>query len=522
MGKIPALIEALLDPDIYPHRPHQVKLIQTHISYVILTGSYVLKIKKPVNLGFLDFTTLDKRRVYCEQELILNRRLSPEIYVDIVEIKKDGDQFHIGGRGELVEVAVRMRELPQEKALSQLLERNGVTEDMMDDLAKIMANFHQSAETSPRIADFGTAENIFVSIDENFRQTERYVGITLSQRKYQALKRYSYRFLERRDLFEKRIEEGKIRDCHGDFHCQNVYFLDKIYILDCIEFNERFRYIDVASDVAFLTMDLDLRGYRGFSNRILNTYLQFTGDYGLLAMLDFYKIYRAYVRGKVGSFELDIKGLLPQERMAIKKKAEKYFDLAYQYLKKKETPFLIATTGIIGSGKSYISKELASRIDAVVLRSDAVRKKLLQLSPAKHMYEPFGEGIYSENTTVAVYDRLIREAENILGTGKVVIIDASFSKKWQRNKVVDLAEGRGYPYFFIYCYCHDNIIKERLRIRSEREHDISNGRPELFETYKVAYEPPDEVAPTHIYKLDSERGINQVIKSVKRALKKLL
>lgn len=480
----------------------------------------MFKVKKPVDLGFLDFTTLNKRYFYCKEEIKLNRRLSPDIYMDVVEIKKDGNQFNIEGTGELTEVAVKMKELPQERTLARLLEKEQVTEDMIDDLARVMANFHQSTETNPRISEFGKIEKVFFSIEENFKQTEKYIGITLSNEKYRALKEYSYKFLEENtDLFQKRVEGGKIRDCHGDFHCENVYFVDKIYVLDCIEFNERFRYIDTACDITFLTMDLDYRGYPEFSNRFLNTYLQFTGDYGLVTVLNFYKIYRAYVRGKVGSFELDMEGFSDRERAAIKKKAKKYFDLAYQYVKKKERPFLLATTGVIGSGKTYVSQRLASILDAIVVRSDAIRKKLAHLSPTEHRYEPYGEGIYSDVLTRKVYDQFLKEAKDILNSGKPVILDGSFSKKWQRNIVINFAERSGYPYLFIHCSSDDTVIKRRLGKRKFREHNISNGRLELLEAHKAEYEAPDELELANIYEVNTEREIDGAISDIKRLMK---
>lgn len=522
MEQLPPVIKALLNPHVYPYQPYGVKLIQTHISYIFLTGSYVFKVKKPVDLGFLDFTTLDKRYLYCKEEIRLNRRLSPEIYMDVVEIKKDGDQFNIGGSGELIEVAVKMRELPQEKTLARLLEKGQVTEDMIDDLARVMADFHQGAESSPRISEFGEVERVFFGIEENFKQTEKYIGITLSHEKYHALKEYSYKFLEgNTDLFQKRIEDGKIRDCHGDFHCENVYFVDKIYVLDCIEFNERFRYIDTACDMAFLIMDLDYRGYSEFSNRLLNTYLQFTGDYGLVSVLNFYKIYRAYVRGKVGSFKLDMEGPSEKQRAAIKREAKKYFDLAYQYVKKKEGPFLLTTTGVMGSGKTYVSQRLASRIDAVIIHSDAMRKKLACLSPTEHRYEPYGKGIYSEAFTRKVYDQLLKEAKDILNSGKPVILDGSFSKKWQRDIVIDFAKSSRYPYLFIHCSSDDTVIKRRLSKRKFREHNISNGRLELLKTHKAEYEAPHEIDPANIYEVNTEGEIERAINHIERLIKRI-
>jgi len=412
----------------------------------------------------------------------LNRRLAPDVYLGVVEIKKKGDTFTLGGQGEVVEVAVQMRQLPQEKALDRLLQKGEVGAGMMDELAEVIARFHNKAETDERITDFGKAGRIRISIEENFEQTQGYIGTTIPEKWFQQLRDYSYAFLdEEGEIFTERMKEGKIRNCHGDLHAQNVYFWDQIYILDCIEFNERFRFIDVACDVAFLIMDLEYRGFMGLANRFLNTYLQHTGDYGLVGMLDFYKIYRAYVRGKIASFESSMEGLPHQQKEEARQKAESYFSLAYRYLKRGKRPILLATTGVIGSGKTHLARTLANLLEGVVIRSDAVRKAIAGVEVTEHRYEPFGKGIYSEAFTKKVYDQLLVEARGILAAGLPVILDASFSKGWQREKVAAFAQANGCPFLFIQTLCRKEAILKRLQDRESRGRDISDARADLME-----------------------------------------
>ena len=501
MGDLPPLIRAMLSPSFYPHRPKRVELLQTHISYVFLTGELVYKVKKPVDFGFLDFTTLEKRRHFSEEELRLNRRLSPEIYLEVTEIKEEDGRFSLGGEGETVEVAVVMKQLPASRNMERLLEEGKVTEGMVDELASLIASFHRSARTDPYISSFGEAEKVAVSIVENFEQTSSFIGVTIPKEWYEELRDYSYGFLEeRKGLFSRRVAEGRVREGHGDLHTQNVYFVDKIYVLDCIEFNERFRFLDVANDIAFLLMDLEHKGAWEVANRFLNSYLAESGDYGLISLLRFYKIYRAYVRGKVIGFETRMEDIPIEQRERAKERARGYFALSYRYLTEGRRPFLLATTGVIGSGKSYLSLKLAPKLGAVVIRSDALRKALAGLSPRQKCHEPFLQGIYYPEMTERVYEEMVRQAREILEEGIPVILDGSFSKREQRRKVLELASEGNYPYLFLHTQCPLPLIEERLRGRE----DISDGRLEILPSHLNSYEPPEEIPRDHLMEVSTE------------------
>ena len=338
-SKLPPIVEALLKPQAYPHKPQEIELVQTQMSFLFLTGDYVYKVKKPVNLGYLDYTTLEKRHFFCRHELELNRRLCPDTYLAVVPITESRQpsaiSYQFEGEGKIVEYAVKMRQLPRERMLNVLLLNGQVTKEMIAKVAKKLAHFHQKAKTSSEIAAFGKLDTIHQNCDENFAQTKKYIGISISSTKYEQIKSYTDNFINRNSsLFHKRVREGKVRDCHGDLHAAHICFIDDICIYDCIEFNDRFRYADVASEVAFLAMDLDRYQRSDLSRHFVNTYVKLSHDEELLNLLNFYKCYRAYVRGKVESFKLDDPYIPEVEKAKVLATAKKYFELAESYILK--------------------------------------------------------------------------------------------------------------------------------------------------------------------------------------------
>jgi len=308
------------------------------MSFIFLTGEYVYKIKKPVNLGYLDYTTLKKRHFFCHQELELNRRLCPSAYLAVVPIVEANGELRMEGQGKAIEYAVKMRQLPQDRMMDVLLLRGQVTREMVARVAEKLVSFHQKAETNQRIAVFGRLDAIRHNCDENFTQTEKYMGLTIPKAKYERIKGYTDNFINSNaSLFDKRVREGRIRDCHGDLHAAHVCFtapdlIGGICIYDCIEFNDRFRYSDVASEIAFLAMDLDRYQQAGLSRHLVNTYVGLSHDEELLKLLNFYKCYRAYVRGKVESFKLDDPYIPEEEKAKILTAARSYFELAESYV----------------------------------------------------------------------------------------------------------------------------------------------------------------------------------------------
>ncbi len=332
MSPLPKMVKALLDPEAYPDTTHRVELRQTQMSFVFLTDDLVYKVKKPVDLGYLDYTTLDKRQFYCQQEVELNRRLCPDTYLGVVAVTKDKNSIAIDDQGEVIEYAVKMHRLPQETMMNVLLAQNRVSSPMVTSAAQRLVEFHQRAETNTDISIFGDLGTITKNAEENFTQTEKYIGNTISQEQYQHIKDYTADFIIRKANFiHQRVAEGRIRDCHGDLHAAHICFTNGICIYDCIEFNDRFRYCDVASEVAFLAMDLDNYGRDDLSQSFVNAYIDKSRDKELLKLLDFYKCYRAYVRGKVESFQLDDPHISDEDKVKVKTRAQKYFGLADSY-----------------------------------------------------------------------------------------------------------------------------------------------------------------------------------------------
>ncbi len=324
----------LIKSSAYPEHPDHVEMLQTHISFIFITDNFVYKVKKPVNFGFLDFTTLEKRLHYCKKEVVLNKRLSPDVYLGVVRITDERHALVVEGKGETIDYAVKMRKIPMERIMVRLLEEGKLTPEMVERVAKKIAGFHDEAVTSPEIEKFGTTDVIRTNTDENFEQTEKYIGTSIAKSQFEAIKSYTNTFFEtKREIIEQRIAEHRIKDCHGDLHMQHVCFADDIIIFDCIEFNDRFRYSDTAADIAFLAMDLDYNGRADLSRVLIDSYVEHSKDNGVYHMLNFYKIYRAYVRGKVISFQLDDPHISGDEKRKALETAKKYFELAYGYVK---------------------------------------------------------------------------------------------------------------------------------------------------------------------------------------------
>jgi len=333
--QISSLREALLNPEIYPDRPRSIKFMETHISLLFLTGNYVYKVKKPVDFGFLDFTSLEKRRFFCEQEVKLNRRLSPDIYLGVERIIKEGNRILLGGKGEVLEYAVKMKQIPEEFLMDKLLEKKQVTPKMIESVSEKLVQFYFAAETNDRIKSFARPERLKQDTDENFEQTEKYIEVAISREVYEEVKNRTNDFFKTKmEIFYQRITTDRIRDCHGDLRLEHIFWGEEVSIFDCIEFNERFRYTDVAADIAFLAMDLDYHNREDLSEHLIRAYVGESGDLELMEVLNFYKCYRAYVRGKVESFRLDDPHIPEEEKKGALERAQKYFNLAYQYVQR--------------------------------------------------------------------------------------------------------------------------------------------------------------------------------------------
>jgi aminoglycoside phosphotransferase family enzyme/predicted kinase len=502
------LIAALRDPQIYPEKPPKVDLVQTHISAILLAGQYVYKIKKPVDFGFLDFTTLERRKFYCQQEVDLNRRLAPEIYLGVVGIR-----FHRGrvsieeGPGEVIEYAVKMKRLPQDCQMDQWLAKGAITSEVLEKIAAKIAQFHSQAATNPEISSFGEIQTIRGNVEENFSQTEKYVGEALSEESYRQLIEANRRFMEKqRPLFRRRVAAGKIRDCHGDLHLQHICLGKEILIFDCIEFNQRFRYSDVAADLAFLLMDLDYHREPILSAILAFHYLRISQDWPMFLLLDFYKSYRAYVRGKVTSFRLEDPGIPPQEKSLPSKEARRYFNLSHYYATRLNRPLLVAIGGLMGTGKSTVAQFLSEALGWEWLRSDVIRKELAHIPPSEHRFEKFHQGIYSPDFTRKTYRAFFDRAQTLMQRGKSVILDGSFMKKADREEALKAAQKAKADFLFIECQCPVGEIKKRMARRANEKNEPSNGRWEIFADQQKGYEKVAGFSPELFLALHTDRS----------------
>ncbi|MFH1651903.1 MAG: AAA family ATPase [Chloroflexota bacterium] len=512
MTDLPEVIQAMMDPQAYPEPIREVEVVQTQMSFVFMTKKYAYKVKKAVDLGYLDYTTLSKRQFYCNREVELNRRLCPEVYLGVVPITRFRGKFYLEGKDRPVEYAVKMLRLPKFEMMDFLLEHDRVTPEMVSAVAEKIATFHGTALTNDTISAFGELENIRRNNDENFEQTEKYIGSVITRSKFQALRDFTTGLLDKHEaLFHRRVRDGRIRDCHGDLHAAHVCFADHICIYDCIEFNDRFRYGDVAAEVAFLAMDLDHYGHADLSHRFVDAYVARTGDEELKTLLGFYKCYRAYVRAKVSCFKSDDPYIGREEMMQSAEVARSYFDLAASYARKK--PLLLVTTGLVGTGKSTLARALAQRLGMAVFSSDVIRKQLADVPAGEHRSEEFNRGIYSEAFSRRTYDKLFSGAAEVLREGGSVILDASFIRSEERRKAVQIARDLKADYYILQCVLDEDNIRERLEQR-KKEVSASDGRWELLAPQKALYDPVTEVPGKRHLIIDTSVPLTEAVRQV--------
>jgi aminoglycoside phosphotransferase family enzyme/predicted kinase len=501
-------------------------VIQTHASAVVLTPERVYKLKKPKNFGFFDFSTPALRRHFCIQEVRINSRLAPEVYLGIAPVLAFSDgRFCFGpvfslddvplpgsplAGGSVVDYAVVMVRLPDEAMLASRLREGVASSSLLAAIARYIAAFHTHTLTNEHIASFGSLDVIRGNWEENFEQMKPYLGRTLDTFTYDRIVEYVHRFLEERAaLFVSRVQDGRIRDCHGDLRLQHVYILDEqaasthpfshLAILDGIEFNERFRYSDVASEVAFLAMELDAAGRPDLARTFIHTYVTETGDQALLELLPFYSCYRACVRGKVLSFQLDEPEVPETQQEVARQEAGSLFALAEHYASGPTRPTVIMIGGLMGTGKSTLALALKRELGWELFSSDAVRKHLAQLDPAQPQAEAFGQGWYSSGWTSRTYHALRALASTALARGRSVLLDASYMRRADRQALAQAAAAYGAPVLFVECICarEDALsrLAQRWRMRvdarqlpPEEASAASDGRPDLYDAQCAGWE----------------------------------
>ena len=488
-------INKMLNPEVFEHPVKNIKLIETHISWVILTGNFVYKIKKPVNFGFLDFSTLKKRHTCCMEELRLNRRLAANIYLDVVPISGTPEKPIITPGGEAFEYAVKMAQFPQSAQLDFMLAAGKLKLEHMDTIAHMVADFHQQIEVADESMDYGNNDIIYQPVEENFSQIREHLDITPYANTLEALETWNRSvFDEHKAIFEQRKHDGFVRECHGDMHLRNLVWLDNgPTAFDCIEFNAHLRWIDVISDVAFLVMDLQDRQQHQLANRFLNSYLEITGDYTGLSVLPFYLCYRALVRAKVDALRLEQKNIPEQERQHSLEEFESYLQLATTYTQ-HSTPKLIIMRGLSASGKSTISKQLVDTTGMIRIRSDVERKRLFSVllannESSKKTPNKINSGIYSAQASQQTYAKLAELASQVISSGYSVIIDATFLKYPQRAPFQQLAQRLGVAYIILEITAPKQILRQRI---IERQHDISDADLAVLDHQLSNWQPLQE------------------------------
>lgn len=485
-------IESLLQPDAYPEAVSSVSLIQTHISYLLLTDDHVYKIKKPVDLGFLDFSTIDRRRFYCNEEVRLNRRLSPDIYLEVVEVRKTDDGFAFTGNGPVADYAVKMVRMPEERMLHRLLAAGKVSEDDMRVIALKVAEFHLAADRGGDLTRYGSVDAISRIWEENLSLAAEFVGDTISFDDLALIRRWVESFMAgQAGLFTERMEQGFIRDCDGDLHLENICLGEKVWIFDCIEFSNRFRYIDTAADIAFLVMDLEFHDRPDLAGAFLDEYRVATGDNGCSPLVGFYKVYRAFVRGKVASIKLRDPAVSVRDREEARDRAISYFRFARGYiLRQRLRPAMILVGGLMGSGKSTVSRLLGRELGVQVISSDRVRKELYRVAEDGGGRDPFGAGLYSREADLATYRELLSRSLDLLRNGESVIVDATFSRRSDRQLFRKAADDAGVGFIFSMTDCPETEIRHRLALREGVSGLVSDGRLDIFEPHRDRFEHP--------------------------------
>ena len=504
------IVDALSNPAFHADGTGHVDVVQTHISFIFLTEKHAYKVKKPVNFGFLDYTSLAQRQTMCEREVELNRRLCRDTYLGVVAIRDDGGRLSFDGPGETVEYAVKMVRLPEERMLRQVLQRGEGTPALMREVAATLARFHAAAETGPEIQAMKGHAGVTFNCEENFSQTEQYVGSLLPPERFAVIRTSTRLFLKRREaLFEERARRGRVRDGHGDLHLDSICVTAPIRIFDCIEFNERFRYQDVAEEVAFLAMDLEFNGHGDLASVFVDAYVDAADDGELRELLDFYKAYRAYVRAKVSSFQLDDPRIVEADKERLRGTASHYYELAERYARAFNPQLLVMTCGLTGSGKSTVARRLGERFAFELVRSDVIRKELLGLDPYERKWDEFGAGAYSSDITGHTYTTMVQRADVLLAAGSSVVLDGCFTKRSQRAAAIELSRRRGVPLLVLECQTPESVVRERLDGRSSKGRAVSDGRWEIYHQQAAGFEPPTEVPDGCHLVLDRGRPVEE-------------
>lgn len=472
------LIQNLQNPALYNHPIKYFKLIETHASWVILTGEYVYKIKKPVDFIFLDYSSLEKRRYFCNLELELNQILAPELYLEVLPITGSETNPALNGSGEIIEYVLKMREFPQKNLLNVVAAAGKMTLQHIYQLAKIIADFH--ARIKQDVTSYiGTPEQVHEPVIQNFDQIRPLLKKLTDLSVIDELENWAQTTWQKcYDIFVQRKKAGFIRACHGDIHLGNITLIQDLpVIFDCVEFNEAIRWTDVMADIGFLLMDLQDQGQIEFSHCLLNRYLEITGDYQGLTLLPYYLSYRAMVRAKVNLFQVAHADTERQQQFLAA--YERFIRLAQCYAIKTK-PVLLITHGRSGSGKSTIASKVVKKYGAIQIRSDVERKRMAGMELTASSQSRLYQDLYHPDVTEKVYARLVELTEMIINAGYSVVVDATFAKQAQRELFFNLAETLKIPYAIVHCDTSEQQMQQTLEQRKQKKDEISEARLEVL------------------------------------------
>lgn len=483
-----------------------VEVVETHISWVLLAGDYAYKVKKPVDFGFLDFRTLAARRHFCDEEIRLNRRLAPQIYLDVVAVTGTPQAPRVGGDSEAIEYAVRMRRFRREDELDALAARGALRAEHVDALAARVARFHDEAPAAPAGGPWGTPQAVLAPCAANFAHFEQLPLPAGQQRRLARLREWTLAAHARlRPLIEARLAEGRVRECHGDLHLANIVLIDdEPVVFDALEFNPGLRWIDTISEVAFTVMDLEHRGQPALARRFLDDYLSASGDYGALALLPWYQVYRALVRAKVAALRasqaVGVDGAA--HATADAREVETHLALAERFAAPRRR-CLALMHGVSGSGKSFAARRMVEDGDWIRLRSDVERKRLAGLDALAVSGSAPDDGLYSARMSERTYARLLELAAQVLDAGYPVVVDAAFLRAAQRAPFAALAASRGLPWFVVLTTAPQTVLRERVAARRARGDDPSEATIEVLERQLAGTEPPAGAERAHTIEVDT-------------------
>lgn len=497
------LLQGLRNPDLYPQAVSTISVIETHISAVLLTGDFAYKLKKPLDLGFLDFSTLERRKHYCEEEIRLNKRLAPDLYLDTVPITGTPDSPIIAGKGPPIEYLVRMRQFDPEQQLDRLLARGELTTSHIDNVIARIATFHAHAAKLDKDSLLGTPEAVFAPMQQNFDQLYPLITDPTRHAQIERLERWTKDSFERlAPLLAQRRAAGFIRECHGDMHLGNmVQFSNDITIFDGIEFNDAFRWIDIANEIAFFVMDLESRGASALAHRALNGWIELTGDHQAPCLMRFYQTYRAMVRAKVACIRLAQPGLSDTEREDILSAYQRYADLAERYTLAHRGALLI-THGFSGAGKTTLSTQAVEALGMIRLRSDVERKRLFGMGSESRSGSGITTGLYTAEATEQTYAALIDHARWALLADFPVVVDASFLGRKQRMRFAELAYSLNVPFLILDVHASESSLRERIGLR---ENDASEATTAVLD-WQMDHADPLEAAEPKI-QVDSTQAL---------------